>query len=136
LGKTIFKCVKCKITRKKNIQDPVHQMSSNLHRSFLFKCRNEFHIILWPLVKGWGNNKENYFCGWLHGEISQYYSGERCGPSASCYFSYCLFMQIVFCNSVFPSCLQLFYALLFHQKLHFVSVHCSRPRGAEVRAAA
>jgi hypothetical protein len=59
-------------------------MSSNLPRSFLFKCRNKIHIIPWPLVTGWGNNKENYFCRWLHDEISQYYLGKRCGPWASC----------------------------------------------------
>jgi hypothetical protein len=62
LVKTIFKCIfKSKII-KKNLQDPPQQMSSNLYRSFLFKCRDEFHIIPKPLVKGWGNNKKNYYC--------------------------------------------------------------------------
>jgi hypothetical protein len=60
-------------------------MSSNLHRSFLFKCRNEFR----PLVRGRANKIENYFCRWLHGEISQYDSGERCGPWASFFPIYC-----------------------------------------------
>jgi hypothetical protein len=52
----------------KSPQDPLHQMSSNLHRNFLFKCRNEFHIMPWPPEIGWDNNKENYFCRLLHRE--------------------------------------------------------------------
>jgi hypothetical protein len=68
----------------KSPQDPLHQMSSNLHRSFLFKCKNEFHIMPWPPEIGWDNNKENYFVGGYIGKISLYDSGERCGPWASC----------------------------------------------------
>jgi hypothetical protein len=31
----------------KSPEDPLHQLSSNLHRDFLSKCRNEFHIMPW-----------------------------------------------------------------------------------------
>jgi hypothetical protein len=48
--------------------DLLHQMSSNLNRSFQFKCRNEFYIMPWPTGIGWGNNKDNYFSRWLHGK--------------------------------------------------------------------
>jgi hypothetical protein len=58
----------------KSPRDPPHQMSSNenlntnLNRNFLFKCRSEFHIMLWPQEIEWDNNKEKYFCRWLHRE--------------------------------------------------------------------
>jgi hypothetical protein len=66
LGKTILNVFfnKDKIMNK-SPKDPPHQMSSNLHRDFLFKCRSEFHM-LWPQEIGWDNNKEDYFCRWLH----------------------------------------------------------------------
>jgi hypothetical protein len=49
LGKTILNVFfnKDKILNK-SPKDLLHQMSSNLHRNFLFKCRSEFHIMLWP----------------------------------------------------------------------------------------
>jgi hypothetical protein len=70
LGKTILNVFfnKDKKIMNKSTKDPLHQMSSNLHRNFLFKCRSEFHIMLWPQEIGWDNNKENCFCRWLHRE--------------------------------------------------------------------
>jgi hypothetical protein len=44
----------------------MHQKSSNLHRIFMFKCRNEFHIMPWRPGIGWSDKEENYFCGCLH----------------------------------------------------------------------
>jgi hypothetical protein len=83
VGKTIFTRVyKGKIIKKKS-QDPLHRKNSNLRKSFLFKCRNEFHIMQWSPRIGWGHNKEIYFCRWLHGEIGLYDSGEWSGPWAS-----------------------------------------------------
>jgi hypothetical protein len=69
LGKTILDMFfnKDNIINKSS-QDLLHQMSSDLHRNFMFKCRNEFHIMPWPPEIGWNNNKENYFCRWLHRE--------------------------------------------------------------------
>jgi hypothetical protein len=55
--------------------------SSNLHSSFLFKCRNEIHIIL-----GWdeATMRKITFVGVYMGKIGVYASGERYGPWASC----------------------------------------------------
>jgi hypothetical protein len=40
-----------------------------LYISFLFKCRNEFHIMPWLPGVRWCHNKENYCFRCLHGEI-------------------------------------------------------------------
>jgi hypothetical protein len=65
LGKSFFKCIFKDKIMNNSPQDALHQMDSNLHKSFLFKCRNEFHIMAWPPELGL-DNKENYFCMWLH----------------------------------------------------------------------
>jgi hypothetical protein len=69
IRKSIFKCVfKCKIIKKKFLQICSTKKSSNLHTSFVFKCRNEFHIMSLPPGIGWNNNEEIYFCRCLNGK--------------------------------------------------------------------
>jgi hypothetical protein len=54
VGKNVFTCV----YKGKIIKNISSKSTSNLHRSFQLKCKNEFHVMPWPPGVGWGNNKK------------------------------------------------------------------------------